>query len=203
MNSTCPPLAFSRNVVTPTTSSTSVGSKCSFFKPAASAIMEHTYTLAPICFACLSMSFQLGALILAMPSLSLGTMGSNSLGHISGAGFDDASVIGDASAVPVAKTGVTAHLQAEVVAKRLQGEDARNSGRTNCPFDLGYGLGTFVISDYRNPVVKLPPSRFSHMAKMLFAATYWDMVRYPELWNPIFEAYFDATEPAKLARIYV
>ena len=118
-------------------------------------------------------------------------------------GFDDAFVIGDASAVPVAKTGVTAHLQATVVARRLQGEDARNNGRTNCPFDLGYGLGTFVISDYNNPVVKLPPSRFSHMAKLAFAAAYWDMIRYPELWNPIFDAYFEATEPAKLRRIYV
>ncbi|CCC81301.1 NAD(P)/FAD-dependent oxidoreductase [Thermoproteus tenax] len=118
-------------------------------------------------------------------------------------GFDDAFVIGDASAVPVAKTGVTAHLQATVVAQRLQGIDARNTGRTNCPFDLGYGLGAFVISDYNHPVVKLPPSRFSHLAKMAFAAAYWDMVKYPELWNPIFDAYFEATEPEKLGRIYV
>ncbi len=73
-------------------------------------------------------------------------------------GFDDAFVIGDASALPVAKTGVTAHLQAGVVARILMGgEDAKNTGRTNCPFDLGYGLGTFVIGDYYSPVVKYPP----------------------------------------------
>lgn len=117
-------------------------------------------------------------------------------------GFDDAFVIGDASAVPVAKTGVTAHLQATVVVKRILGEDARNTGRTNCPFDLGYGLGTFVISDFENPVVKLPPSRFSHLAKMAFAATYWDMVKYPELWDPIVDAYFEATKPAELRKFY-
>ncbi|MFB6489731.1 MAG: NAD(P)/FAD-dependent oxidoreductase [Thermoproteus sp. AZ2] len=117
-------------------------------------------------------------------------------------GFDDAFVIGDASAVPVAKTGVTAHLQATVVVKRILGEDARNTGRTNCPFDLGYGLGTFVISDFENPVVKLPPSRFSHLAKMAFAAAYWDMIKYPELWDPIIDAYFEATRPAKLRRFY-
>lgn len=60
----------------------------------------------------------------------------------------------------MAKTGVTAHLQAGVVARILMGgEDAKNTGRTNCPFDLGgYGLGTFVIGDYYSPpVVKYPP----------------------------------------------
>ncbi|GAB6945759.1 NAD(P)/FAD-dependent oxidoreductase [Vulcanisaeta sp. JCM 14467] len=117
-------------------------------------------------------------------------------------GFDDAFVIGDASALPVAKTGVTAHLQAGVVARILQGEDARNTGRTNCPFDVGYGLGTFVISDYNNPTIKYPINRVNHLFKVAFAATYWDMILYPELWDPIFEAYFEATEPAKLRYLY-
>ncbi len=117
-------------------------------------------------------------------------------------GFDDAFVIGDASALPVAKTGVTAHLQACVVAKILQGEDARNSGRTNCPFDVGYGLGTFVISDYDHPAVKFPVNRLNHLFKVAFSAAYWDMVKYPELWDPIMDAYFDATSPAKLIPIY-
>ncbi|WP_243675391.1 hypothetical protein [Vulcanisaeta distributa] len=118
-------------------------------------------------------------------------------------GFDDAFVIGDASALPVAKTGgVTAHLQASVVARILQGEDARNTGRTNCPFDVGYGLGTFVISDFNNPTIKYPINRINHLFKVAFAATYWDMILYPELWDPIFEAYFEATEPAKLRHLY-
>ena len=56
-------------------------------------------------------------------------------------GYDDAFVIGDASAASHAKTGVTAHLQARVVALRLAGFDARNTGRTHCPFEMGYGLG--------------------------------------------------------------
>ncbi len=117
-------------------------------------------------------------------------------------GFDDAFVIGDASAVPVAKTGVTAHLEASVVARILMGEDAKNSGRTNCPFDLGYGLGTFVIGDYYTPVVKYPPNKINHMMKMAFAAIYWDMIKYPELWDPIFDSFFDATNPSILKRIY-
>jgi sulfide:quinone oxidoreductase len=117
-------------------------------------------------------------------------------------GFDDAFVIGDASALPVAKTGVTAHLQAGVVARLLQGEEAKNTGRTNCPFDVGYGLGTFVISDYYNPTVKYPINKVNHLFKLAFAATYWDMILYPELWDPIFEAFFEATEPAKLRLLY-
>ncbi|GAB6946238.1 hypothetical protein JCM16161A_03680 [Vulcanisaeta sp. JCM 16161] len=40
------------------------------------------------------------------------------------------------------------------------------------------------------------------MFKVAFAATYWDMILYPELWDPIFEAYFEATEPAKLRYLY-
>ncbi|BDR93445.1 NAD(P)/FAD-dependent oxidoreductase [Vulcanisaeta souniana] len=117
-------------------------------------------------------------------------------------GFDDAFVIGDASALPVAKTGVTAHLQAGVVAKILQGEDARNTGRTNCPFDVGYGLGTFVISDFYNPTIKYPINRINHLFKVAFAATYWDMLLYPELWDPVFESYFEATEPARIRHLY-
>ena len=117
-------------------------------------------------------------------------------------GFDDAFVIGDASALPVAKTGVTAHLQAHVVAKLLQGEDAKNTGRTACPFDLGYSLGTFVMSDFYNPPVKYPINKVNHLFKVAFAATYWDMILYPELWDPIFEAFFEATEPAKLRPLY-
>lgn len=72
-------------------------------------------------------------------------------------GFVDAFVIGDASALPVAKTGATAHLEATVVASILTGGNARNTGRTHCPFDIGYGLGTFVISDSKHSVAKYPP----------------------------------------------
>ncbi|NAZ28346.1 MAG: FAD-dependent oxidoreductase [Caldivirga sp.] len=117
-------------------------------------------------------------------------------------GFDDAFVIGDASALPVAKTGVTAHLQATVVAKILTGGYARNTGRTHCPFDMGYGLGTFVISDGTHGTVKYPPNRVNHLFKMAFASSYWSMLKYPELWDPLMEAYFNATAPEKLKNIY-
>ncbi|QOJ78731.1 NAD(P)/FAD-dependent oxidoreductase [Infirmifilum lucidum] len=108
-------------------------------------------------------------------------------------GFDDAYAIGDCTNAPTSKSGVTAHLQAEVVAARLLGYDARYSGRTNCPI-ITDGKGTFVISDYDHPPIKVRLSRFKRLMEDLFVATYWSAVKYPEFWSPIFKAYFDATD---------
>jgi len=118
------------------------------------------------------------------------------------AGFDDAFAIGDASTSTNARTGVTAHLQAKVVERRLRGEAAVNTGRTNCPTELGFGLGTFVISDFKHPPVKLPPMRVFYAMKRFFADAYWDIVKYPEFWDPIFDTYFDATSPERLWQIF-
>jgi len=107
-------------------------------------------------------------------------------------GFDDAYAVGDCTNTPASKSGVTAHLQAEVVAARLQGVDARYSGRTNCPLIVD-GKGLFVISDYDHPPMPVRLSRFKRLMEDFFVATYWSAVRYPELWSPIFKAYFDAT----------
>ena len=116
--------------------------------------------------------------------------------------FDDAFAIGDASTSSNVRTGVTAHLQAKVVERRLRGENAVNTGRTNCPTEIGFGLGTFVISDYSHPPVKLPPTRVFYIMKRLFADTYWDVLKHPEFWDPIFDAYFEATEPGRLWEIF-
>ncbi len=116
--------------------------------------------------------------------------------------FDDAFVIGDSSAATTVRTGVTAHLQAKVVERRLIGLDARNDGRTNCPTEIGYELGTFVISDYSHPSVKLPPTTVFFIMKRFFADTYWNVVKYPELWDPIFDSYFENTSPERLWKLF-
>lgn len=77
-----------------------------------------------------------------------------------------------------------------------------NTGRTNCPTELGFGMGTFVISDYPHPAVRLPPMRVFFLMKRMFADMYWDMLKYPEFWNPIFESYLEATEPGRLSKIF-
>ena len=114
------------------------------------------------------------------------------------AGTDTAFAIGDATNVPTSKAGVAAHLQAKVVARELLGRPASFGGRTNCPFDFGDGRGTFVIGSYDAPVVKLPPTRTKHLMKFLFGKVYWLTLRG---WlEPVFDAYFAVTDPARAAR---
>ncbi|MGC8687706.1 MAG: NAD(P)/FAD-dependent oxidoreductase [Candidatus Micrarchaeia archaeon] len=115
-------------------------------------------------------------------------------------GFKDAFAIGDATNIPTAKSGVTAHLQAKVVAKILNGEQAKFDGRTNCPFDVGYGKATFVIGDYSNPVVKYPPSRLNHFMKMMMERIYWSSLK--GTWDWMFDMYFKHSNPKKLGLKY-
>ena len=88
-------------------------------------------------------------------------------------GFDLVYAIGDGTNIPTSKAGVEAHLEAQVVAARLSGKEARFDGRTNCPFDLGDGRGTFVIGSFAAPVTKLRPNRVYHLMKMMFGWSYW------------------------------
>ncbi len=116
--------------------------------------------------------------------------------------FDDAFAIGDSSTSTTVRTGVTAHLEAKVVEKRLLGLSAQNTGRTNCPTEIGFEMGTFVISDFNHPSVKLPPKSVFFIMKRLFADTYWDVLKHPEFWDPIFDVYFEATSPEKLWKMF-
>jgi sulfide:quinone oxidoreductase len=108
-------------------------------------------------------------------------------------GTDTAFAIGDATNVPTSKAGVGAHLEAKVVARALTGRPATFDGRTNCPFDLGDGRGTFVVGSFDAPVVKSPPTRLKHLMKMAFARIYWLSLR--GTLEPIFTAYFAVTRP--------
>jgi sulfide:quinone oxidoreductase len=108
-------------------------------------------------------------------------------------GVDRAFAIGDGANVPTSKSGVAAHLEAKVVAKALAGAPSTFDGRTNCPLDVAYGRGTFVIGSFDAPVVKSPPSRLKHFMKMMFARMYWLSLRG---WlEPMFAVYFKVTEP--------
>ena len=108
-------------------------------------------------------------------------------------GFENAFVLGDASNAPTAKSGVTAHLEAKVIAKRLGGEDATFDGRTNCPMDLADGRGVFVIGSYTTPVIRYRPSYVSHFMKRMMSKIYWISLR--GVLEPIFETYFQLTNP--------
>jgi len=112
-------------------------------------------------------------------------------------GYDDAYAIGDCSNAPTSKTGVTAHLGAEVVADRIMGLDSRFTGRTNCPI-VADGTASFVISDYEHPPVPVRFSRLKRAMEDLFIAAYWSSLKYPDRWRHWFHAYFEATQPSVL-----
>lgn len=112
-------------------------------------------------------------------------------------GFDDAYAVGDCNNTPTSKTGVTAHLGAEVVADRIMGYDSRFTGRTNCPV-VADGTAAFVISTYDHPVIPVKFSKFKRLLEDLFIAAYWSSLRDPEKWRTAFKAYFKATDPSVL-----
>ncbi len=115
-------------------------------------------------------------------------------------GFDNAFAIGDAAAIPTSKSGVDAHLEAKVVAKILNRGDAKFDGRTHCPFDVGYGKGTFVIGSYDEPVIRYPITHINLFMKHVMAKIYWGSLK--GTYDDIFDIYFKETNPAKLKKKY-
>jgi sulfide:quinone oxidoreductase len=112
-------------------------------------------------------------------------------------GFDNAFAIGDGTNIPTSKAGVEAHLEAQIVVKRLNGISATFNGRTHCPMDLGDGRGTFVIGSFDAPVVKLRPHRLYHLMKMMFGMSYWLTLKG---WlDPMIDIYFWLTKPRATA----
>jgi len=115
-------------------------------------------------------------------------------------GYDNVFAVGDANNMPVSKTGVTAHLEAKVVAEILDGKSSKFTGRINCPFDTAYGKATFVISDYNNPTVPYPATSFKHFEKMMMARIYWGTLK--GTYDPVFDYFFKFTAPEKLLKKY-
>lgn len=113
------------------------------------------------------------------------------------AGSDDAYAIGDATDIPVSKTGVTAHLEAIVATNNIISSihgDARlykYNGRINCPFEMGSGQASFVIATYTTPVKKIRPSRIRYAMKKAFSKFYWRTLS--GSWDWLLNIYFGKT----------
>jgi sulfide:quinone oxidoreductase len=97
--------------------------------------------------------------------------------------------LGDATDLPISKSGSTAHFEAPVVASRIaMGVDERSpgpayGGRVMCFLETGGGKATALRFDYEHPPVPPQPSRFWHLAKWMFNRLYWVTVpqgRIPE-----------------------
>lgn len=97
--------------------------------------------------------------------------------------------IGDATNLPISKSGSTAHFEAPVVASRIASlvrgtaPKANYGGRVMCFLETGGGKATALRFDYEHPPVPPKPGRIWHMAKWMFNRLYWQTVpqgRIPE-----------------------
>lgn len=87
--------------------------------------------------------------------------------------------IGDATDLPISKSGSTAHFEAPVVASRIasliRGTAPKTAygGRVMCFLETGGGRATSLRFDYTHPPVPPTPSRLWHWAKWVFNRAYW------------------------------
>ena len=92
---------------------------------------------------------------------------------------DDAFAIGDATSIPISKSGVVAHLQSGVVAENitlgLDGtpESMHYNGRINCPMEVGRHRAIFVSATYSSPAADQKPSMVKYIMKRSFSRMYW------------------------------
>ncbi len=87
--------------------------------------------------------------------------------------------IGDATAIPVSKSGVVAHLQSVVVAHNMVSEIRGSAdfvgynGRINCPMEVGSRRAIFVSATYTSPPEDQTPSLVKYYEKRSFGLIYW------------------------------
>lgn len=101
-------------------------------------------------------------------------------------GFTSVHVVGDATDLPVSKTGSTAHFEAPIVVERIvaalrdRDPDPGRSvfdGKVVCLLDMGGRKGTVVTYDYRHPADPPKPALRWYLAKRIFERAYWITIR--------------------------
>lgn len=112
-------------------------------------------------------------------------------------GYDDAMAIGDATDIPISKSGVVAHLESKVaamnVAAALEGNsyEYRYNGRINCPMEVGGNKAIFVSATYDREPSEQTPSRMKYAMKKGFETIYWSTLR--GTWEWLMDTYFGET----------
>jgi sulfide:quinone oxidoreductase len=98
-------------------------------------------------------------------------------------GHDNVYVIGDATNIPVSKTGSAAHFEAEIVAENIAslikvGTPVRQyDGKVYCFIEAGFDRATYNAFDYVNLPELKPPSKSIHWFKVAYNQMYWTTVR--------------------------
>lgn len=93
--------------------------------------------------------------------------------------FDTIFAIGDATNLPISKSGSTAHFEAPVVASQIAARVYRTTakqnygGRVMCFLETGHRQATTIRFDYDHPPVSPQPSQLWHFAKWAFNRAYW------------------------------
>ncbi|MEM4591538.1 MAG: FAD/NAD(P)-binding oxidoreductase [Nitrososphaerota archaeon] len=116
-------------------------------------------------------------------------------------GHDDAYAIGDATNIPISKSGVVAHLEAvtaaEAIASQINGisNTYLYNGRINCPLELGGHRAVFVSGTYTRQPEGQKPSLTKYLMKRIFNRLYWTMLS--GSLEPIFKMYLGPTYEVK------
>lgn len=116
-------------------------------------------------------------------------------------GQPDVFAIGDATAIPISKSGVVAHLQADIVAeniaRQLRGDpgELAYEGRINCPMEVGGHRALFVSATYAKAPLPQRPNLVRYAMKKSFGRAYWQVVKGDLEW--VFRPYFGATSHEK------
>lgn len=93
--------------------------------------------------------------------------------------------LGDATDLPVSKSGSAAHFEAKVIASRLiaavrdEEPDPKHAiydGEVMCFLETGHNAATQLVFNYEHPPKPPRPSLFYHMEKQLFNRAYWHIV---------------------------
>lgn len=122
-------------------------------------------------------------------------------------GHDDAFAIGDATDIPISKSGVVAYLEAEVVADNLTTElmgestETRYNGRICCPMELGGHRAIFVSATYESPPELQSPSIMKYAMKRGFAMLYWSALA--GRWEWLIDSYFGKTSERVERRLVI
>lgn len=100
-------------------------------------------------------------------------------------GHDRVYALGDATDLPISKSGSAAHFEAKVVAARLisairvmepDPRVATYDGEVMCFLETGHNAATQLVFNYERPPRPAHPSLYYHMEKMLFNRAYFHLV---------------------------
>lgn len=97
-------------------------------------------------------------------------------------GPDGIYAIGDATNLPISKSGAAAHFEGEIVAgnivQELRGEKPSHqyNGHVMCFLESGNNRATILNFDYEHPPKPPAPSVLWHMGKLVMNKSYWYMV---------------------------